>query len=110
MRWASRVDDNHSEILKVFTQAGCSVKDVSRLKGFVDAVIGIYGQTALIEIKDGNKPPSARKLTKDEQEFHDGWKGGPIYIVHSPIEAMQVIKLLARRKWNLTDDKKFDLV
>ena len=41
----------------------------------VDIVVAKNGINVLVEIKDGNKPPSARKLTPDEQKFHDEWKG-----------------------------------
>lgn len=44
-------------------------------EGFVDAVVGFRKINYLMEIKDPAKPPSARKLTPDEQHFFDTWKG-----------------------------------
>lgn len=44
-------------------------------KGFPDCIIGYKGKNYMIEIKDGNKPKSARKLTKDEIIFHEKWNG-----------------------------------
>lgn len=73
---ARRVDANHARIVKAFRQMGCSVHDTSRLGGgFPDLVIGKHGLNVLVEIKDGSKPPSARKLTDDEAQFHAAWKG-----------------------------------
>ena len=46
----------------------------------------------LLEVKDGNKPPSARKLTKNEQKFHDTWRG-QIAIVENVAEALAAVGL-----------------
>jgi len=43
--------------------------------GCPDAVVGYGGVNYLIEIKDGNKSPHQRKLTPDEQAWHDDWCG-----------------------------------
>jgi hypothetical protein len=74
-RRAARIDDNQNEIVEEFRARGASVKVVSQVKGFVDIVVGYRGHNFLIEIKDGRKPPSARKLTDDEIEFHASWRG-----------------------------------
>ena len=81
--WQRKTDDNHQEIMDRFRAYGFSVFDTSRLPKFVDCIIARLGINALIEIKDGSKPKSARKLTTDEKEFHDNWKG-LIYIVETP--------------------------
>ena len=36
---------------------------------------GKQGINYMIEIKDGSKPPSKRRLTPDEEDFHAGWRG-----------------------------------
>lgn len=71
MRRAARTDANHAEILQAFRDCGFQVFDTSRLGGgFPDCVVhrNTHG-VVLVEIKDGAKPPSARKLTPDEDEF-----------------------------------------
>lgn len=80
--WQRKTDDNHQEIMDRFRGYGFSVFDTSRLPKFVDCIIARYDLNALVEIKDGEKPPSARKLTPDEEDFHDNWKG-LIYIVET---------------------------
>ena len=37
--------------------------------------MGKFGFTTLVEVKDGKKKPSDRKLTPDEEEFHREWLG-----------------------------------
>lgn len=92
-----RIDRNQPEIVARFRKLGCSVAITSSLgAGMVDIVIGVPREnlepyTALIEIKDGEKPMSARKLTPDEQKFHDNWKGN-IHIISSEQEVDDLIK------------------
>jgi len=75
-RIAARVDANHGEIKKAFISLGCSVSDTSGAgKGFPDIVVGYKGITVLVEIKDGEKTPSQRKLTKDQIIFHGNFTG-----------------------------------
>lgn len=76
MGYAKRIDRNQNEIVKILRQLGCSVYVTSGVgDGFTDIVFGLCGFNFLGEIKDGSKPPSARKLTPKEQKFHDEWKG-----------------------------------
>jgi hypothetical protein len=37
--------------------------------------VGYGGVNYLVEVKDGAKPASARKLTPDEERWHQGWLG-----------------------------------
>jgi Holliday junction resolvase len=75
-KYASKVDANQKEIIQAFRQMGCSVAPTHNAgKGFPDLVVGFQGVNFMVEIKDGNKPPSAQKLTPDQIKFHDEWRG-----------------------------------
>ena len=91
MRRAAKVDANHVEITAALRGIGATVKPTHQLKGFVDLVVGFRGKNYLFEIKDGSKPPSARKLTGKEQEFHDTWNGS-VCIVESVQDALNVLR------------------
>ena len=80
-RRAARVDSNQTEIVKAFRRLGASVAHTHTLgNGFPDVVVGVRGVNYLVEIKDGSKPPSQRKLTQDEQEFRGAWRGQYVVI------------------------------
>ena len=86
-----RRDDNHNEIGKVFSDLGCSVFDIHTLGGGIgDYIIGLCGLNILVEVKDGSKPPSRRKLTPAEKTLHDTWKGR-IEIVESVEDAVKLV-------------------
>jgi hypothetical protein len=87
-----RTDSNHAEIIKALRKIpNLSVFSTHEVgKGFPDIVIGYKGINYLIEIKDGNKPPSARKLTPDEVKFHQDWNG-QISIIKNLDELLQII-------------------
>lgn len=74
MSYARRTDANLTPIVKAYRKLGCSVW-VSNL-GPVDLVVGYGGISELVEVKDGSKPPSARRLTKAQVEFRKHWTGG----------------------------------
>jgi hypothetical protein len=72
-----KTDANHKEIMSWLRQVpGTSVFSTHAVgKGFPDLVVGFRKRNYLVEIKDGTKPPSARRLTADEAKFHEGWQG-----------------------------------
>lgn len=65
-RYARRVDGNHREIVSGLRAVGVAVLDLHALAGTLDALAGFRGRIVLLEIKDGSKPASRRKLTPAE--------------------------------------------
>ena len=93
MRVRARRDDNHTDIVGTFKACHCSVLDTASLgNGAPDLVVALKKNiTLLIEIKDGKKPPSARRLTPDELKFRDNWKG-EYRIIESVDDVLALLK------------------
>src|SRR3990167_6682340 len=92
---AKRVDANQKDIVAALRKIGCSVFDTHEVgHGFPDIAVGFCRasrrRTVLMEIKDGNLPPSRNKLTTDEKLFHFGYRGEAT-IVYSVEDAIQYV-------------------
>ena len=86
-----RTDSNQTQLVKDLRSLGCSVLILSNVgKGCPDILIGLNGKNLLLEIKDGSKPPSKRKLTEHEAKFFNTWKG-QVALVSSFDEALKLI-------------------
>jgi Holliday junction resolvase len=92
MRYANRIDANQNKIVDAMRKAGAVVRIISQGDGIPDLLVGYRGFTILMEVKDGDKVPSARKLTEAEQKFFDDWRGGMLVIVNSVEEALETLK------------------
>jgi Holliday junction resolvase len=93
VRRAARVDRNQTEVVEALRQAGCRVQPLHMIgKGCPDILVGRDGRLVLMEIKDGEKPPSARKLTEDEAAWHALWadvaQAGALVTVSTVSEAL----------------------
>ena len=76
MRTAAKVDANQPEIVQALRDIGATVQILSAVgKGCPDILVGFRRNNFLFEIKDGAKSPSRRKLTDDERQWHDDWRG-----------------------------------
>lgn len=96
MRKHARKDANQDAIVEALRDCGASVWVTSQLgNGAPDVVVGIAGRAVLVEIKDGAKPPSERRLTPLEQAFRSSWRG-PYEVVSSVDEALQLYERLRR--------------
>ena len=92
MRKAATIDANQKQIVGALRQAGCSVQSLATVgKGCPDLIVGRDGRNFLIEVKDGAKVPSARKLSDDEKRWHEGWQG-QVAIVEDVDQALQLIE------------------
>ena len=97
---AAKIDANQNEIVNALRKAGCSVQILSSVgKGCTDLMVGFNDLTLPMEIKDGNKPPSAQKLTSDQVIWHGEWKGSKV-VVNSAESAINAVNDY-RRKWGV---------
>lgn len=86
-----RVDANQPEIVARLREVGASVTPTHEIgRGFPDLAVGFRGVTYLFEVKDGSKPPSKRRLTPDEQEWHSLWRG-QVAIIETIDDALRLI-------------------
>ena len=92
MRYANRIDANQNKIVDALRKAGAVVRIISQGDGIPDLLVGYKGFTILMEVKDGDKVPSARKLTEAEQKFFDDWRGGMLVVINSVEEALEILK------------------
>jgi len=70
---AARIDHNQVEIVNCLRKGGCKVLHLHQLKNCCDALVGYRGKLFLVEIKDGKKTKSQRKLTEGEAKFFEEW-------------------------------------
>lgn len=91
MRARPRKDANHTDIVGTFRACGFTVLDTANIgDGAPDIFAARAGETWAIEIKDGTKPPSQRKLTPDEEVFKSTWQG-KYAIIQSVDDVLELI-------------------
>jgi hypothetical protein len=101
MRRAAKIDASQTEIVEGLKDAGLTILSTASLgRGAPDVVAGgslpcphcgaRFKQNVMLEIKDGAKFPSQRKLTEAEETFHETWKG-QVAIVNDLDEALHAI-------------------
>ena len=93
---AARIDANQPAIVAALRKAGATVQSLAGVGcGVPDLLVGIAGKTMLMEIKDGAKPASARRLTPDQLVWHAAWQGGTLAVVDSPEAALRALGVLS---------------
>ena len=95
MRKRGRTDSNQSQVVDDLRKLGISVAITSNLgDGFPDLLLGYGFKNLLVELKDGdNKPPSACKLTDDEIDWHEAWRGEAI-VANNVDEILEYLGIL----------------
>lgn len=96
-RRAAKVDSNHQKIVKAFRRLGWSVFNVSQLKNCCDLVVAKDLWTVCVEVKDGEKPQSARKLSAGEKKFRDEWNGSWMLV-----QSVEDVEILDKTRKNLS--------
>ena len=95
MRRAAKVDANQGQVVAALRAAGASVQLLHAVgEGCPDLLVGYKGLNMLLEVKDGSKPPSAQKLTPQQEEWHRDWRGHRV-VVNSPEAALTAIGAIA---------------
>jgi Holliday junction resolvase len=89
--YAKRIDANQNAIVRALRDHGAYVRIVTQGDGLPDILCAYKGVTALLEVKDGDKSPSHRKLTPAEEKFFKEWTGGLLIVVNSVQEALDVL-------------------
>lgn len=97
---AYRVDANQSKITAELRKMGVSVRPTHMVgNGFGDIVCGYQGLNFIFEIKDEDKPASAKKLTPAEVIFHYEWQG-QVSIIETANDAWTIIQQATRPKFD----------
>lgn len=95
MRRAARIDANQPRIVEALRAVGAKVEPTHAVgAGFPDLVVAYRGEVHLLECKDGSKPPSARRLTPDQMQWHAEWAPHcprRLHVVNTVNEALEAI-------------------
>lgn len=91
MRRAARIDANQPRIVEVLRGVGATVQPLHMVgQGCPDLLVGHRERNYLVEIKDPSKPPSARRLTAAQVDWHDQWRG-VVHIIETPADALRLL-------------------
>ena len=91
-KYASNVDKNQKEIVRLFRARGCSVAHTHNAgSGFPDLVIGCNGFTVLVEVKS-----EKGKLNERQEDFFNKFTGA-IEVVHNEADVERVINVYFRQ-------------
>lgn len=92
MRRAAKIDANQTQVVSALRSAGVKVLSLAALgQGVPDLLCCFRGVLVLLEVKDGRKVPSARRLTADQVEWHREWADVPLHVVESPEQALKAM-------------------
>ena len=87
LRRASRKDRNQTLVVKALRAAGVKVYVLNEP---MDLLTGFNGVLRVIEIKDGERVPSQKKLKPSQQKFIEDFAGCPVFKVDTIGDAFRV--------------------
>lgn len=89
---ARKVDANQPDIVDALRAVGAIVQPLHMVgEGVPDLLVRYRGKLHLVEVKDGRRPPSERRLTPAQLAWHLEWAGADLHVVKSVSEALQAI-------------------
>jgi len=91
---ARKKDDNHDEIVNIFRVCGARILETYMIAdcGF-DFMALLRQRCYVVEVKDGNKPLSHRKLTVNEKIAQEYW-GDNYYILETVDQTIKIVQKL----------------
>lgn len=93
-RYAKKRDMAEPEVVSTLEQCGFSVERIDRP---VDLLVGLRGQTWLVEVKSSEKG-YGKSLNANQQDFSDRWRGSKIVILRSSQDAMDwAVEVMSRK-------------
>ena len=95
MRRAAKRDTAERAIVAVLEQ---HFMTVYRLDQPVDLLVGFRGVNHLVECKTGHKG-YGKGLNNNQLQFAAGWKGSPVVTLHSPDEAIDWARKIAKGQY-----------
>lgn len=95
VRQKARKDDNQTEIVNGLRAVGVKVHVLNQAD-IPDLLCGHRFNFYLMEIKDGKKSPSRRKLRPGQQRFAEEWAGYPIVKIESLEQAFMTLGIRAK--------------
>jgi len=93
VRRAARRDAGEKQIVEALEAAGCLVDRLND-PGVPDLAVYHWASRRFLwlELKDGRKPPSRRKLKPKQVTFHQRWAfTGVVFVVNSAEEALAIL-------------------
>jgi len=87
----ARVDANQKAIVAALRKVGATVHSLASVgDGCPDLLVGFRGDNFLLEVKDGDKPPSRRRLRDKQKDWHEQWRGR-VSVVENCADALAAI-------------------
>jgi hypothetical protein len=92
-RFRAKTDGNHTDVVTALRSVGAGVQSLASIgDGCPDLLVAFRGVWYVLEVKDGSKPPSHRKLTAAEEMWLLLFDElAPVFVVNSIDEALEVI-------------------
>lgn len=89
------MDRNHGQIVAALRAVGASVESLAAAgSGFPDLAVGYHGRNYLLEVKDGSKSASRKRLRPSQVDWHAAWRG-QVAVVETVDQALRVIGAIA---------------